>query len=265
MRKLTLVLAAGALAVTGLVAPALATFKGANGRLLYQVPVGDYEQLFSVKPDGSGARQLTDFPDSGAWDAAWSPDATQIAFVRRWGPNKDSIYTMNADGSGQRELDRLLHGTPAWLPDGKHLLVLRKLRWTIVTPSGGAPRFAGMPGAGDSPCVFADGKHVAFQASFGRTDGKEAIMVGRDRRRPEEGAADHAVAADGGQDRLLARRHEDRLQRTALRATALGERLRHQRRWHGSSPTDAQQRREGEQRRQLVVARRSQDLVHLEP
>jgi Tol biopolymer transport system component len=177
MRKLTLVLAAGALAVTGLVAPALATFKGSNGRLLYQGIVGEHEQLFTVKPDGSDVRQLTDFPDSGAWDAAWSPDSTKIAFVRRWGPNKGRIYTMNADGSGQRELDRLLHGTPAWLPDGKHLLVLRKLRWTIVTPSGGTPRFAGMPGSGDSPCVFADGKHVAFQASFGRTDGKEAIIV----------------------------------------------------------------------------------------
>ena len=177
MRKLVLFVAAGALAVTGLVAPALATFKGSNGRLLYQEPVGEHEQLFSVKPDGSAARQLTDFPDSDATDAAWSPDSTKIAFVRRWGPNKGRIYTMNADGSGQRELNRLLYGTPAWFPDGKHLLVLRKLRWTIVTPSGGVPRFAGMPGLGDSPCVLADGKHVAFKATFGRTDGKEAILV----------------------------------------------------------------------------------------
>ena len=92
MRKLTLVLAAGALAVTGLVAPALATFKGANGRLLYQVPVGDHEH-FSVKPDGSGARQLTDFPDSGAWDGAWSPDSTKIASVRRWGPQQGQTST----------------------------------------------------------------------------------------------------------------------------------------------------------------------------
>ena len=135
MRKLIVFVAAGALAVTGLVAPALATFKGSNGRLLYQGIVGEHEQLFTVKPDGSDVRQLTDFPDSDATDASWSPDSTKIAFVRRWGPNKGRIYTMKADGSAQRELDRLLQGTPAWFPDGKHLLVLRKLRWTIVTPS----------------------------------------------------------------------------------------------------------------------------------
>ena len=177
MRTIVLVSAAGAaLAVGGLVAPAVATFKGPNGRLVYQRDVGEHEQLFTVKPDGGGVRQLTDFPDSDATDAAWSPDSTKIAFWRAWGPNKGRVYTMNADGSGIRELDRLLR-TPTWFPDGKHLLVVRKLRWTIVTPSGGAPRFAGIPGAGDSPCVLADGKHVAFQASFGRTDGKEAIMV----------------------------------------------------------------------------------------
>ena len=71
MRKLTFVVASAALAVTGLVTPALATFKGANGRLLYQEKVGDYEQLFSLKPDGSDAQQLTDFSDS---DAVMTPE-----------------------------------------------------------------------------------------------------------------------------------------------------------------------------------------------
>lgn len=178
MRKLTFVVASAALVVTGLVAPALATFKGANGRLLYQEKVGDYTQLFSVKPDGSDARQLTHFSDSDALNVSWSPDSRKIAFLRLWrGRGMERIYTMNADGSGLRELDRSLRGTPAWFPDGRHLLVVSKLRWTIVTPTGGAPRFAGMPGFGDSPCVLSDGKHVAFTASFGRTDGKEAIVV----------------------------------------------------------------------------------------
>src|SRR5262245_10430978 len=162
--QVMLATAVGALAVGLLVTPALATFQGSNGRLLYQGIVGEHEQLFTVRPDGSDVRQLTDYPDSDATDAAWSPDSTKIAFVRRWGPNKGRIYTMKADGSEQRELDRLLQGTPAWLPDGKHLLVLRRLRWTLVTPTGGAPGFAGMPGAGQSPCVLADGKHVAFTA-----------------------------------------------------------------------------------------------------
>ncbi len=73
MRKLIVFVAAGALAITGLVAAALGTFRGSNGRLLYQEIVGEHEQLFTVKPDGSDVRQLTDFPDSDATDAAWSP------------------------------------------------------------------------------------------------------------------------------------------------------------------------------------------------
>jgi len=175
--KVMLATAVGALAVGALVAPALATFKGSNGRLLYQGVVGDHEQLFTVRPDGTGVRQLTDFPDTSAENASWSPDSTKIAFVRMWGRSKARLYTANADGSGLRELDRSLRGAPAWFPDGKHLLVLRNLKWTIVTASGAAPRFAGIPGSGDSPCILADGKRVAMTASLGRQDGKEAIFV----------------------------------------------------------------------------------------
>ena len=68
MRKLIVVVAAGVLAVTALVAPALATFKGSNGRLLYQVIVGEHEQLCTVKPDGIDVRQLTDMAvESFGW------------------------------------------------------------------------------------------------------------------------------------------------------------------------------------------------------
>jgi Tol biopolymer transport system component len=180
MRKLTFFVAAGALAVVALVAPALATFNGPNGRLVYQEPVGQYEQLFSAKPDGSDARQLTDFPDSSADDASWSPDGRKIVFFRLWqGGNKMRIYTMNADGSGLREGERSLRLAAAWFPDGKHLLVLKNLKWTIVTANGGAPRPAGIPGEGSSPCIFPDGKRVAMLATLGRQDGKKAIFVGR--------------------------------------------------------------------------------------
>ena len=197
------------------------------------MPVGDHEQLFSVKPDGSGARQLTDFPDSGAWDGAWSPDSTKIAFVRA-GPNKASSRDerRRADSASSIASCTARGVASRWeAPPGIEEAALDD------RDAERRRTFAGMPGAGDSPCVFADSKHVAFQASFGRTDGKEAIMVAEIDGGPK-GAADHALAAYGGQDRLLARRHEDRLQRTAVRAAALVERLRRQRRWQRAAAAE---------------------------
>lgn len=183
MRTITLVLgvlAAGAALAAVVAAPSNATFKGRNGLLVYQGIVGEHEQLFTVKPDGSDVRQLTDFSDSDAINASWSPDSRKIAFLRQWGQNKWRVYTMNADGSGKREFHRTLRGTPAWLPDGKHLLLLKRLTWTIVKANGGAPRDAGIPGThGDSPCLLADGKRVAMTATLGRKDGKAAIIVAR--------------------------------------------------------------------------------------
>jgi len=36
------------------------------------------QQIWSVKPDGSELRRLTDYPGSGMLNAAWSPDASRI-------------------------------------------------------------------------------------------------------------------------------------------------------------------------------------------
>jgi Tol biopolymer transport system component len=171
------VAAVAAVAVAAATA-ANATFSGANGRLLYQQLVGGHEQLFSIRPDGTGAQQLTTLTDSDAINASWSPDGSKIAFVRYWkDPERWRIATVNADGSDLRTFERRYRLAVAWFPDGKHLLVLRNLRWTIITVSGGSPRDAGIPGWGDAPCVFPDGKRVAF--TTGRPNGDTAIVVGR--------------------------------------------------------------------------------------
>jgi TolB protein len=176
MLKLLTILAI-VVAVAAATGSARATFKGANGRLVYQEKIGDHYQLVSRKPDGSAPHQLTHFDDSDATWGLWSPDGTKIAFKRVWSPGKARLYTMNADGSGLHELGFKLRNEFAWFPDGKHLLVISGMKWTIVTSSGGEPRFAGIPGSGTSPCILRDGKHAAFLASVGRGDGLAAIFV----------------------------------------------------------------------------------------
>ncbi|HET6661587.1 MAG TPA: DPP IV N-terminal domain-containing protein [Rubrobacter sp.] len=59
---------------------------------------------------------------------SWSPNGKKIAFslfVRR---NKTGgqIFTMNADGSNQKNLTKQTHSSsPAWSPDGKKIVFLR--------------------------------------------------------------------------------------------------------------------------------------------
>ena len=75
----------------------------------------DLEAIFTVRPDGSGLRQLT---PEGEFDGnpVWSPDGRQILFG-----HEDDIHVMNGDGSGRR---RLVAGQPetgsySWSPDGR--------------------------------------------------------------------------------------------------------------------------------------------------
>jgi TolB protein len=73
---------------------------------------GEQYEIYSMNADGSGLINLTDNPEDPPnyariddEDAAWSPDGTQIAFVRdRSDVSGDHVFTMNADGSGARPL-----------------------------------------------------------------------------------------------------------------------------------------------------------------
>jgi WD40-like Beta Propeller Repeat len=64
--------------------------------------------LYVVRADGSGPRQLTNTPDRLELQPAWSPDGTKITFFGFTGvgtPNPHAaVYTMNADGSGVTEI-----------------------------------------------------------------------------------------------------------------------------------------------------------------
>ena len=89
---------------------------------------GDYE-IYTIKPDGTGLRQLTHSRGNDA-HMAWSPDGEHIAFAStRMGfkdevPYTDSpqpygeIFVMRADGSEVQQLtdNQWEEGTPAWQP-----------------------------------------------------------------------------------------------------------------------------------------------------
>ncbi len=80
--------------------------------------------LWTMNNDGTNQQQL--LPDVGAhlFSAAWSPDGTQIVYVRgyqgvdHWVAH---IWTVNADGTGPTQLSTgaLVDASPRWSPDGE--------------------------------------------------------------------------------------------------------------------------------------------------
>jgi TolB protein len=91
-------------------------------------------EIYVMNPDGSHLRRLTgprqDLIDELS-SQSWSPDGRKLVFAR--GPNMStprerptSIFVMNADGTGIRQLTRNNRDDdPAWSPDGRRIAFAR--------------------------------------------------------------------------------------------------------------------------------------------
>ena len=83
----------------------------------------DRQILHTVKPDGSELRILGDTESI----AAWSPDGSQIAFIRREG-DSSAVFTMTPDGTDAQLFHDLgfvpsrLFGNLSWSPDGSEFI-----------------------------------------------------------------------------------------------------------------------------------------------
>ena len=160
-------LGAGLSALVLAVAPAGATYRGTNGLLAYQAQVGKHLQLFTVRPDGHGRRQITHLTDSDALNAAWSPDGKRIAFARDYaeGTNDEhlDIFTVNANGSGLHGMGlQGLNGEPTWSPDGSQILWAHPGGFEIANADGSGLRQINVAGDIGTPTFSPDGKRIAF-------------------------------------------------------------------------------------------------------
>jgi Tol biopolymer transport system component len=118
------VVAAGVMALGARTASA--TFPGPDGRISFArlVPKTESFEIFTARPDGSDAQQLTSNPRRTSFVPDWSPDGEMIAFDIR-GESEAQINVMNADGSGLTQLTTGpgFHVTPGWSPDGSSLAI----------------------------------------------------------------------------------------------------------------------------------------------
>ena len=159
--------------------PSGATFRGTNGLLVYQAQIGKHIQLFTVRADGTGRRQITHFRDSDAIGPEWSPDGRQIVFARDYalGTRHEhlDIVRINADGSGLRAMGlRGLNGYPTWSPDGR-LLWSHGAGFALSRAAGSGFRVIRMAGENSSPTFSPDGRQIAFRRQW--SERKSAIFV----------------------------------------------------------------------------------------
>jgi Tol biopolymer transport system component len=99
-----------------------------NGLILFQANVGYTPQIFTIRPDGSGLKQITKIPfkedTPGAEQADWSPDGKTIAFdaaSAKGGSTIINVFTVAPDGSALSELPLAVpgyNGAPSYSPDG---------------------------------------------------------------------------------------------------------------------------------------------------
>jgi hypothetical protein len=75
--------------------------------------------IWTIAPDGSGARQLTDFVQATL--PHWSPDRSQIAFHTMDG-GEEFVWIMDADGGNQQQVTDFSSAAADWHPDGTSLI-----------------------------------------------------------------------------------------------------------------------------------------------
>lgn len=99
-----------------------------NGRIVFTHfvfghPVfGVQEDIFTIRPDGSDARQLTHTPstEEGSLSAVWGPVGFRIVFGSDRAGNQH-VFGMNANGGGVRQITETdgYEFTPDVSPDGR--------------------------------------------------------------------------------------------------------------------------------------------------
>jgi Tol biopolymer transport system component len=154
-----------ACALAAMAPVASASFPGKDGRIAYVrmsdgTSIDRSDGIFTVAPNGTGARRLTNGAD---YDPAWSPDGQWVAFLRGEPTGRGAIYRVRADGKQMRRLR--VGADPSWSPTGLRLV------FTVSTAAGQRLKTMNRNGTGvrdlgvlgEAPAWSPDGNVIAFQ------------------------------------------------------------------------------------------------------
>lgn len=140
------------------------------GLIVYVGPDANGQgQVFTIAPDGSNKKQLTQMGGSGY--PAWSRDGSQIAFTSA-GRGTPEIWAMDRDGANQRQLTAgPIPGNfvPTWSPDGARI-AFSSVRtghpeiWVMNSDGSNQQQLTATstPGGSNAPFWYPDGSRIAF-------------------------------------------------------------------------------------------------------
>ena len=89
-----------------------------------RITVGGSDELWSIRPNGTGLRQLT-FSGAGAkHEPVWSPDGRYLAFTAAYfNPTRVWIEVLDLATGGMTKITQgPMDGNPLWSPDGKTIV-----------------------------------------------------------------------------------------------------------------------------------------------
>jgi TolB protein len=120
-----------------------------GSRIAFNANLTGDHVMYIAQADGSKVVDLSRVGEG--WQVDWSPDGRSILFTshRDHPDNYTDVYVMRPDGSAVRRLTHNVGYTPAWSPDGDHI-VFSAPGLSIMNPDGSNLRALPTPGVGET-------------------------------------------------------------------------------------------------------------------
>lgn len=144
------------------------------------------DALWLMDAGGSNRELLDRSPEGFAYAPTWSPDGTEIAFVRSIG-EVNGIFVIDLESTQERQISP--DGVaPEWSPDGSRLAYVAPDGLALMNPDGTGVTSLGV--RGDCPTWSPDGEEIAYCGMQGELSEEDDLYV---------------MSADGSRRRQLTR------------------------------------------------------------